>query len=120
MRDGLRLFDPNAEVEDEDSDATVTELFPDAEFFAQHGVAPTLRQAIVVLMREQPGRHWSVTELSEALAERGWLPDKGAKRVSDIAGDMVRLRQVRRPKRGVYVLSPEVAAALEAAPGSKK
>jgi hypothetical protein len=50
----------------------------------------------------------------------GWLPDSGTKRVSDMAGDMVRLDQAVRQERGVYKLSPELAAALEAAPGSKE
>lgn len=104
----------------EEFKGSATELFPEASFFIEHGVQPTLRQAIIAIMREQPGRQWSVTELTKALASKDWLPDKGAKRVSDMAGDMVRLGQILRPRRGVYVLSPETAAALEAAPGSKK
>jgi hypothetical protein len=71
-------------------------------------------------MREHPGKHWTVTELTLALEQKGWLPEKGAKRVSDMAGEMLRLQQIRRPRRGVYVLSSEIAAALEAAPETKK
>jgi hypothetical protein len=121
LRDGLRLFDPDADLGNEaDPEAIVTELFPDGDLFGDNGIEPTLRQAVVVVMREQPGRRWTVTELAQALDKKGWLPQNGAKRVSDMAGDMVRMGQVLRPRRGIYVLSPEVAAALEAAPGSKE
>jgi hypothetical protein len=72
---------------------------------------------MVVVMREQPGRRWTVADLTEALDSKGWLPGNGAKRISDMAGDMARLNQVERDGCGVYKLSPELAAALKTAPG---
>ena len=121
LNDGLRLFDPEAAIAvDHEPNENATELFPDSAFFAEHGVQPTLRQAIVALMREQPARQWGVTDLTRALAQKGWLPEKGAKTVSNMAGDMARLGQILRPSRGIYVLSPELAAALEGAPGNRK
>jgi len=119
LREGLRLFDPEANLEAQDPQEVVTEIFPEGFVFDQ-GIKPSLRQAIVVVMREHPGRRWAVPDLAQALEGRGWLPEHGAKRVSDMAGDMVRLGQLVRHDRGVYKLSPELAAALEAAPGSKK
>ncbi len=84
------------------------------------GIRPSLRQAMVIVMREHPGRRWTVADLTQALDSKGWLPENGSKRVSDMAGDMVRLKQVVRHERGVYKLSPELAAALETAPGFEK
>jgi len=89
-------------------------------FVFDQGIKPSLRQAMVAVMREHPGRRWTVADLTEALDGKGWLPENGAKRVSDMAGEMVRLNQAVRQGRGVYKLSPELAAALETAPGSKE
>lgn len=119
LEEGLRLFGPDGGVERETPKAMLTEIFPEGFVFDQ-GIKPSLRQAMVVVMREHPGRRWTVTDLAEALDSRGWLPENGAKRVSDMAGDMVRLEQAVRHGRGVYKLSPELAAALEAAPGFKE
>jgi hypothetical protein len=119
LKEGLRIFDPHAEPGDQDAEAIVTELFPEGDVFGD-GLEPTLRQAMVVVMRERPGGQWTVTNLVQALQSRGWLPDNGAKRVSDMAGEMARDKQVKRLGRGLYMLSPEVAAALETAPGIKE
>ena len=119
LEDGLRLFSPDTTPESESPKEVLTELFPDGLVFEQ-GIKPSLRQAMIVVMREHPGRRWTVPDLTEALDAKGWLPDNGAKRVSDMAGEMVRLAQAVRQGRGVYKLSPELAAALEGAPGSKK
>jgi hypothetical protein len=119
LEEGLRLFSPDAELDNETPKEVLTEIFPEGFVFDQ-GMKPSLRQAMVVVMREHPGRRWTVTDLAQALDSKGWLPENGAKRVSDMAGDMVRLKQVVRSGRGVYKLSPELAAALEAAPGFKK
>jgi hypothetical protein len=119
LKDGLRLFSPDAELDSETPKEVLTEIFPEG-FVFDRGIEPSLRQAMVVVMREHPGRRWTVTDLAQALDSRGWLPENGAKRVSDMAGDMVRLKQVVRPGRGVYKLSPELAAALETAPGFKE
>jgi hypothetical protein len=119
LEDGLRLFGGGAEPDGQTSKKILTEIFPEGFVFDQD-ITPSLRQAMVVVMREQPGRRWTVGDLTEALDSKGWLPGNGAKRVSDMAGDMVRLNQVVRDGRGVYKLSPELAAALETAPGSKE
>lgn len=119
LEEGMRLFDPNAAAERDSPREMLAEILPDGPVFDQ-GVKPSLRQAMVIVMREHPGRRWTVAELVDALDAMGWLPDNGTKRVSDMAGDMVRLDQAVRQERGVYKLSPELAAALEAAPGSKE
>jgi hypothetical protein len=120
LEEGLRLFSDDADLDSETPKEILTEIFPEGYVFDQN-IRPSLRQAVVVVMREQPGRRWTVTELAEALDGRGWLPKSGgAKRVSDMAGDMVRLGQAVRHGRGVYKLSPELAAALETAPGFRK
>jgi hypothetical protein len=119
LEEGLRLFNPDALPEPEAQRKMLDEIFPDGPVFDQ-GVNPSLRQAMVIAMREHPGRRWTVADLTEALGSMGWLPENGAKRISDMAGEMARLNQVVRQGRGVYKLSPELAAALEAAPGSKE
>lgn len=119
LEEGLRLFSPEAAPETGTPREILTEIFPDGFVFDQ-GIKPSLRQAMVVVMREHPGRRWTVADLTEALDGKGWLPENGAKRVSDMAGEMVRLNQAVRQGRGVYKLSPELAAALETAPGSKE
>ena len=45
----------------------VTELFPPASYFDENGVQPTLRQAIVAVMRERPVAHWGVGDLADSL-----------------------------------------------------
>jgi hypothetical protein len=119
LEDGLRLFSPDAAPGVETPKEILTEIFPEGFVFDQ-GIKPSLRQAMVVVMREHPGRRWAVADLTEALEKRGWLPENGAKRISDMAGEMARLNQVVRQGRGVYKLSPELAAALETAPGFKE
>jgi hypothetical protein len=119
LEEGLRLFSPEAAPEAETPREILTEIFPDGFVFDQ-GIKPSLRQAMVVVMRDHPGRRWTVADLTDALANKGWLPENGAKRVSDMAGEMVRLNQAVRQGRGIYKLSPELAAALETAPGSKE
>jgi hypothetical protein len=125
---GLRLFDPKAARAldgGQDAEAVVTELFPEG-FVFDNGTDPTLRQAIVVVMRENPGHpHWSITDLATALSARGWLPSRedprdARKRISDMAGIMYDSGQLARVGRGVYKLSPPLTAALDAAGGGQK
>lgn len=123
-QDGLRLVDPKAASmidAPQDAEVIVTELFPDPSVF-RGGAQPTLRQAIVLVMREIPARRWSINELTTALAHRGWLPerDDAAKRVSDLAGEMVRLGQLARVNRGIYALPPDISAALDAERGRQE
>lgn len=113
-RQGQRLFgEPEAEDQVDDD---VAQLFPPAWAFAD-GTEPTLRQAIVATMEKRPGRHWPVHDLVAALHRNDWLPERedSTKRVSDMAGIMVKDGQLERVSRGVYILAPEVAAALAAA-----
>jgi hypothetical protein len=122
LEQGLRLFDPDAsdlKAGENDHDAIVTELFPAGVTF-ENGAKPTLRQAIVLVMREEQhiGR-WTPARLAEALAYHGWLPTREAskdatKRVSDMAGIMFNDGQLSRLDRGIYKLAPALAAALEA------
>jgi len=117
-REGQRIFDP-ASVEERTVNAEeILELFPAASAF-QNGNEPSLRQAIVALLRESPGARWTVSDIVSRLAGRGWLPRRtstkeAAKRVSDMAGVMVADNQLERAGRGVYILAPELAAAFEA------
>lgn len=114
-RQGLQLFGSDYSNLSDESGSMVTELFPDRSLFTGK-MRPTLRQAIVLVMRDNPARRWSVDELASALNEQGWLPERESakKRVSDMAGDMVRLGQLARVNRGVYALSSELAAGLDA------
>jgi len=61
-----------------------------------------------------------VADLADALESKGWLPENPAKRISDMAGEMIRDGQAKRHGRGLYALSPEVAAALDTSSGSKE
>lgn len=122
LRDGLRLFGTTEEADPESAvarvgEGEVTELFPDADFFSSTGAEPTLRQAIVLVMRDNAGTQWRVNDLVAALARRGWLParDDATKRVSDMAGIMVQDRQLARIARGTYTLSPGLRANLDVA-----
>jgi hypothetical protein len=115
---GLRLVDPKAAAAvdaGQDPAAMVTELFPNGLHF-ENGMRPTLRQAIVLVMRTHSEQPWTIKQLAEALSQCGWLPDQkdAAKRVSDMAGNMYDLGQLSRLARGVYKLSPPLTAALEA------
>jgi hypothetical protein len=116
-KQGQRLF--GVHTEDEGLDPSITELFPPADAFSG-GMQPTLRQAIVAVMRGQPGTHWRVSDLAGALMRAGWLPERedAAKRVSDMAGIMAGDGQLYRVARGVYALAPELAAAFEASHGN--
>lgn len=110
---GLRLLDVDMDAYEESTPA-IAELFPDLQVV---GGKPTLRQAIVAVMRENPSTQWRVTDLTEELVHRGWLPgsSEAGKRVSDMAGLMVGDDQLTRLARGVYGLAPQLAAEFELA-----
>lgn len=122
---GLRLVDPRAADAIEGgqlAEAIVTELFPYGYVFDAPGIQPTLRQAVVLVMRESPAKpSWTTGELVGALQERNWLPSRedARKRVSDMAGLMHDSGQLSRLGRGIYKLSPPLAAALDADGGRK-
>jgi hypothetical protein len=77
---------------------------------------PTLRQAIMMVMRANTRTPWTVADLAMMLNLNGWLP-KGdhTKRITDMAGVMVKEGHLRRTGRGVYRLSSPLAHALESA-----
>jgi len=118
LEDGMRLFKLGAMPKREAPRELLADIFPDGPL--DQDAKPSLRQAMVIVMQNHSGRQWTVADLVTALDDNGWLPENGTKRVSDMAGEMVRLNQAVREGRGVYKLSPELAAALEGSPGSKK
>lgn len=116
-QEGLRLIDPQAAAALNAEPEIVTELFPDGVVFAT-GARPTLRQAIVLVMREAPGKTaWTINELASALDEHDWLParEDANKGVSDMVAAMYNAGQLSRLDRGVYKLAPPLEAALGAA-----
>jgi hypothetical protein len=117
-KQGQRLFGGGSSTDNEDA-TPLAEQFPPAWAFDDEH-QPTLRQAIVAVMREAPGRPFRVAELAQALEDRGWLPDRDSrlsakKRVSDLASLMIADGQLERADRGVYTLDAELDAALEVA-----
>jgi hypothetical protein len=109
LREGLRLF--GAETE-HDGDAMLRDVLPD-------GLPdqPTLRQAIILVMRASPRTSWTTAEIANHLAMNGWTPRQGdpLKRVSDMANVMINEGHLNRAGRGVYKLSELLAGALERA-----
>jgi hypothetical protein len=99
---------------DDDQNNVPDDLFPPARYFEESGERPTLRQAIMAHLGETPTSAVSITELAQALIERGWLAELEAqKRVSDLAGVMHGDEQLQRTDRGVYRLHPRFALAWE-------
>lgn len=66
---------------------------------------PSVRQALIMVMRERPGR-WSKAEIFEALGRHGWMPEaKNAKnQVTSRLGEMVARGEAIRHKPGIYSL----------------
>jgi hypothetical protein len=114
-RQGARLFGIGDDVEvGEATDSN--EIFPNPILFLDKVTRPTLRQAVVTVMRLEPeALAWSVSDLVLGLQRRGWLPERqdAAKAVSDIAGAMVSDGHLVRLSRGTYALAPELAATFE-------
>lgn len=126
LREGLRIYDPDVDQSDpgiapesggEESSATVAarylrRLVPDG----LQTKRPTLRQAILIVMRANVTSAWTVADLAFMLELNGWLP-KGdpTKRISDMAGVMVTEGHLNRTDRGVYRLSPPLAQAMRIA-----
>lgn len=104
---GVKLFGGATEVE-VSADARLGDLLPD-------GVPrrPTLKQAILLIMRSNPNATWTVDQISAMLKMNGWLPtSEPGKRISDMAGVMVNEALLDRMDRGAYALMPEIAVAL--------
>lgn len=104
--EGARMFG----IEDDSADALLRELLPEGASTTQ----PSLRQAVMLVMRASPDEAWSVADIVDALALNGWKPQKSdaTKRVSDIASVMVSDGHLIRSGRGVYQLAEPLAAAL--------
>jgi hypothetical protein len=93
-------------------DALLRELLPDGAATQR----PTMRQAMILVMRAGPRSEWPVADILQALTMNGWAPNGDAmKRVSDMAGVMVGEGHLTRTGRGVYKLSALLAGALERA-----
>lgn len=108
LQAGLRLAGANAS--EQEGDALLGDLLPEGAQTRK----PTLRQAIILVMRANPRSDWSTSDIAEALAMNGWLPRHGeaAKRISDMANVMIKEGHLRRNGRGVYTLSVLLADAL--------
>ncbi|HLY51293.1 MAG TPA: hypothetical protein VKR21_19025 [Solirubrobacteraceae bacterium] len=89
-----------------DDAPSAVELLPPAEVF-RNGGTPTLKQAILYVMREQPDRRWRVPDVMEALAKHDWLPSARSSRqmvrnrLLDLAVDSLVLKK----EDGLYVLT---------------
>lgn len=104
--------------DDEPDSASIEELFPPAALFDTGGAEPTLRQAIVAHLRENPMIPFPIASIAHALVLREWIPDRRdtQKRVSDMASLMAGEDQLQRVDRGVYRLHPRLAVAFEQRP----
>jgi hypothetical protein len=77
---------------------------------------PTLRQAILIVMRAGVTSEWTVPDLAMMLRLNNWLPRGDySKRISDMAGVMVTEGHLKRTGRGVYRVSPPLAMAMSQA-----
>jgi hypothetical protein len=106
---GQDMFGATDESEQE-GDALLNELLPTGAATQR----PTLRQALILVMRANPSSDWTVDDLVNALGMNAWMP-KGfepTKRVTDVAGTMVQEGHLTRSSRGVYRLSTLLADAL--------
>jgi hypothetical protein len=124
LREGLKIYnseladaDPAASAPDGGTDSSksaaatyLRKLLPDG----LQTNRPTLRQAILIVMRADVTSPWTVGDLAMMLELNGWLP-KGdyTKRISDMAGVMVTEGHLKRAGRGVYQLSPPLALAMK-------
>lgn len=93
-----------------------TEILPSTDFFVSSGTKPSLRQAIMRVMLDEPAQAngtetgWTVPAIVGALRARRWEP--GGKNVDNMVrhmlGDMVKRGQLERPGYGAYALAPDV------------
>jgi hypothetical protein len=82
---------------------------PDNEPARTNGAKPTLREAILTVMRERPTKTWPVESVIAELRQREWLPtgDNAEHRTRSTLAQMHRKGQVKRMDRGRYRLPPE-------------
>jgi hypothetical protein len=74
-----------------------------------NGAKPTLREAILTVMREEPRKTWKVESVISELRQREWLPggEHGEHRTRSVLAQMHRKGQAKRIDRGRYRLPPE-------------
>lgn len=111
LQQGVRLA--GADESEQGGDTLLRELLPSGAQTRK----PTLRQAIILVMRANPRSDWSTSDIADALAMNGWLPRHGeaTKRISDMANVMIKEGHLNRSDRGVYTLSALLADALRRA-----
>lgn len=111
-RQGLRLAireDPTESDLERDPALILQQLLPDAALTGR----PTLRQAMLRVMRAAPDDDWDVAGFELMLRLNNWLPARDpGKRIADMAASMATDRVFERVARGVYRLEPLLAAAL--------
>ena len=111
-RQGLRLAireDPTESDLERDPALILQELLPDAALTGR----PTLRQAMLRVMRAAPDDDWDVAGFELMLQLNNWLPARDpGKRIADMAASMATDGVFERVARGVYRLEPLLAAAL--------
>lgn len=102
------------QIDEADGNLVPDDLFPPARYFQETDERPTLRQAIMAELQDEPNLAVPVADLAARLVARGWLDEENAhKRVSDLAGLMHNERQLQRVHRGVYKLHPRFALRFE-------
>lgn len=76
----------------------------------ENGKKPTLRQAILAVMREEPNKTWKTETVISELRHRGWLPGgpNGEHLTRSMLAQMHRKGQARRIDRGRYRLPPDL------------
>jgi hypothetical protein len=84
-------------------------LASESDHLSANGSKPTLRQAILTIMREHSNKTWRVDSVISELRRREWLPvgPNGEHRTRSVLAQMHRKGQVKRMDRGRYRLPPE-------------
>jgi hypothetical protein len=109
--EGARIFGVVSEAE-VSADARLRELIPDTPDGTR--LKPTLKQSMLLIMRANTRATWTVDQISQMLALNNWLPAADpSKRISDMASVMISENLLTRASRGEYLLTPDIAGALE-------
>jgi hypothetical protein len=76
---------------------------------ASHGKGPSLRQAILLILGEEPRKTWKTDQVIAELRRREWFPsgDNAEHHTRSMLAHMHRKGQARRMARGAYRLPPE-------------
>jgi hypothetical protein len=103
-------FDGDQEGEPEAQEKAPEPVSGQQQSFISNGSKPTLREAIMRVIGEQPKKTWQTEEVLTALRKRGWISD--AKNADQHArskmGEMHRKGDLRRIRRGHYRLPPNL------------